>query len=415
MKNNILQKNIPEGWNKCLLKDVISNLRNGCSSQQITQKTIFPVTRIETISDGFINYNKIGYVKDIDPSYKLQKGDILLSNINSLKHIGKIAYFDNERILYHGMNLLLLRFNDLLDKKFGYYLLISKKKWFEDNASKAINQASINQTTLNKLPLIIPSNIKEQRKIGNILSKVGEEINKIDELISKNEKIKNGLMNNLFTKGIGHKKYKKTKLGEIPEDWETKKLGEIAFITRGGSPRPIESYITEDENGLNWLKIGDIETGAKYIYKTTQKIKKSGLSKTTLVKVDDFILSNSMSFGRPYIMKIDACIHDGWLAFKDINTNLIIKDYLYYLLSSKNMQDIFRSISAGSGVKNLKRESVANLFINLPKINEQEKISEILSSVDKKLGKQKELKEKLTQLKKGLMSDLLSGKVRVNI
>src|SRR3989344_197287 len=184
------------------------------------------------------------------------------------------------------------------------------------------------------------------------------------------------------------------------------------MITRGGSPRPIESFITSDDNGLNWLKIGDIELGAKYIQHTSQKIKKSGLSKTTIVHVGDFILSNSMSFGRPYILKIDACIHDGWLAFKDIKTNLISSDFLYYLLSSKGLQDNFLAIAAGSGVKNLKKESVSNVTVALPSINEQKKISEILSAVGEKISINQKQKEKLTLLKKGLMQDLLSGRKR---
>lgn len=416
MKTNQLQKNILNEWTSTTIDDVCHVLKG----KGLSKGVIYSNGKNKCILYGqlFTTYNEvINDVKsktDSDDGVLSEIGDILIpgSTTTKAEDLAIASALLEKGVLLGGDINILRKKDDFYDPVFFAYYLTHFKNKEIGKLGQGTTIIHLYGKNLKNVKLLLPT-IKEQKKIAEILSKVDEEINKTDELILKTEKLKNGLMNNLFTKGIGHKKFKNTKLGEIPEDWEIKKLGEVAFITRGGSPRPIESYITEDKDGLNWLKIGDIETGAKYIYKTTQKIKKSGLSKTTMVKIDDFILSNSMSFGRPYIMKIDACIHDGWLAFKDINTSLIIKDYLYYLLSSKNMQDIFRSISAGSGVKNLKRESVSNLFINLPKINEQQKISEILSSIDKKLEKQKKLREKLTQLKKGLMSDLLSGKVRV--
>ena len=96
---------------------------------------------------------------------------------------------------------------------------------------------------------------------------------------------------------------------ELPEGWEVKKLGDVLSIERGGSPRPISKYLTNAEDGINWIKIADATASDKYIYETKQKITKEGLQKTRMVNKGDFILSNSMSFGRPYIMKTKGCIH----------------------------------------------------------------------------------------------------------
>src|SRR5699024_7808757 len=98
--------------------------------------------------------------------------------------------------------------------------------------------------------------------------------------------------------------------GLIMEGWEEKELGELLNIERGGSPRPISKYLTDDENGINWIKISDATNSTRYIYETKQKIREEGLAKTKLVEEGDFILSNSMSFGRPYIMKTTGAIHD---------------------------------------------------------------------------------------------------------
>lgn len=195
-------------------------------------------------------------------------------------------------------------------------------------------------------------------------------------------------------------------------DWKTVKLKEIADITRGGSPRPIEQYITKEE-GYNWLRIGDVPKDGKYISKVSAKIKPEGLSKTTLVHKGDFILSNSMSYGRPYITMVDTCIHDGWLALRNLNTQLIDRNYLYYLLLHPLTQYKFSAMSAGSGVQNLKKETVNEIEVKIPSVSEQKRIVSLVESWDvylEKLDKKIELKK---NIKKGLMQQLLTGKKRL--
>ena len=119
---------------------------------------------------------------------------------------------------------------------------------------------------------------------------------------------------------------------EIPESWEWARLGEVLDIARGGSPRPIKSYLTTFPTGINWIKIGDTCKGSKYIVSAKEKIRPEGISKSRMVHSGDFLLTNSMSFGRPYILKIDGCIHDGWLVFSRYSQVFDI-DFLYHLLS----------------------------------------------------------------------------------
>ena len=100
--------------------------------------------------------------------------------------------------------------------------------------------------------------------------------------------------------------------------YEIKKLENLMTIIRGASPRPIKKYLTNERTGINWIKIGDVEVGNKYITKTQEKITKEGAEKSRYVNPNDFVLSNSMSFGRPYILKISGCVHDGWLILQNI-------------------------------------------------------------------------------------------------
>lgn len=151
-------------------------------------------------------------------------------------------------------------------------------------------------------------------------------------------------------------------------------LGEVCKIVRGGSPRPIQKYITKNENGINWIKIGDVAENEKYITTTKQKIKKDGIDKTRLVKRGDFILSNSMSFGRPYILKIDGAIHDGWLLIRINNNNQIFPDFLYQILKSNVVQRQCKKLATGGVVKNLNSSVVKNVKIPLPPIEIQKEI-----------------------------------------
>ena len=159
---------------------------------------------------------------------------------------------------------------------------------------------------------------------------------------------------------------------EIPDSWEWVRFGDVAYIVRGGSPRPISQYITNDENGINWIKIGDVERGGKYIYETKEKIIPQGEAKSRRVYPGDFLLTNSMSYGRPYISRIEGCIHDGWLLIHDINS--FDQDYLYYLLSSGYINDQFTQKASGSTVDNLNIDKVSSAIIPLPPIAEQKRI-----------------------------------------
>ena len=210
-----------------------------------------------------------------------------------------------------------------------------------------------------------------------------------EELI-KQGKIKRDKKESIIFKGDDNSYYEKIDgiskkidaktLFDIPENWHWERLGNISTIARGGSPRPIDDYLTTDENGINWIKIGDAEQGEKYIYRTKEKIKPDGLSKTRYVKSGDFLLTNSMSFGRPYILKTDGCIHDGWLVIGDIK-NVFDQDFLYYALSSDFMYNSFAELAAGSTVKNLKSDTVRSVLFPVPPRQEQKRISQHLENL----------------------------------
>ena len=159
-------------------------------------------------------------------------------------------------------------------------------------------------------------------------------------------------------------------------------FGELATIVRGASPRPIQSYITKNEDGINWIKIGDVSTGEKYITSCEEKITQAGALKSRFVHPGDFILSNSMSFGRPYILSIEGCIHDGWLSISGYE-QFVSADYLYHLLNSSYIQHEMSQKASSGTVKNLNADIVKSLKLPIPSREYQDRITKILDYFDK--------------------------------
>lgn len=163
--------------------------------------------------------------------------------------------------------------------------------------------------------------------------------------------------------------------------WPIVALEDVFEVARGGSPRPIDSFITDDPNGVNWIMIGDASEGSKYISSTKKRIIKEGVKKSRLVSVGDFLLTNSMSFGKPYILKTSGCIHDGWLVLSPRHDQ-IHSDFFYHLLGSDVVYSKFKKLAAGAVVKNLNSELVRGVPIPLPPLDEQKRIAAILDKAD---------------------------------
>ena len=200
---------------------------------------------------------------------------------------------------------------------------------------------------------------------------------------------------------------------DIPDDWSVITLGNYAQIFRGGSPRPIQAFLTTSDKGVNWIKIGDVGEEDKFIKSTEEKIVPEGVSRSRMVFRGDLILSNSMSYGRPYIMNIEGCIHDGWLVIQKYD-RVFDRDYLYYALSSGLTMKQYVAMAAGSSVQNLNKEKVSKIVLPCPRISEQKSIAEVLSDIDTLIIDLKKLIRKKKDILQGTMQMLVTGKKRLD-
>ena len=389
---------LPEGWEWCRLKEVTTELKYGTSEKSSLEGKI-PVLRMGNITtNGTIDYSNIVFSSNEEDikEFLLTKGNLVFNRTNSSDLVGKTAIYRGEMpAIFAGylIKIALLRVNPEytnLVMNSSYY-----RKWCYSVKSDAVNQSNINAEKLSNLLISLPPLAEQHRivqKIEQPFTLVDTIENLKEQLKSDVKRAKNQVLNYAIAGKLTHqdpndepaeallKRIGKTTTTatdtpyeKLPKGWAWCRLGDCGNISRGGSPRPIKDFLTTAENGVNWIKISDTEQGGKYIYNTKEKIKPEGVKYSRFVEENDFLLTNSMSFGRPYILKTKGCIHDGWLVFK-LNQRILDIDFIYYLLSSNFMFKQFSTLAVGSTVQNLKSESVQNSVIPLPPLAEQHRI-----------------------------------------
>ena len=187
--------------------------------------------------------------------------------------------------------------------------------------------------------------------------------------------------------------------------WPLVPLGEIFEIARGGSPRPIDAYITDADDGINWISIADASDSSKYIERTKRRIRPEGAIRSRAVVPGDLLLTNSMSFGRPYIMRTTGCIHDGWLVLAKKREG-IDQDFFYRLLGSETVYAAFARLAAGATVKNLNIDLVRGVSLPVPPLPEQRRIAAILDQADALRAKRRETLAQLDSLTQSIFIEM---------
>ena len=201
---------------------------------------------------------------------------------------------------------------------------------------------------------------------------------------------------------------------EFQGEWKRTIFKNVITLQRGSSPRPIIEYVTTSDDGVNWIKIGDMPHFGRIVTSTEEKITKEGAKKSRQVNKGDLILSNSMSYGLPYIMGIDGYIHDGWFVLKNFE-NTFDKDYLCNLLISSAIQNQYKRLAAGGVVQNISSDLVNSVSVSIPTMMEQKKISSLLNLIDERIATQNKIIEDLMKLKSAISHILFSSKGAIHL
>jgi len=280
---------------------------------------------------------------------------------------GKVFHYVNGKYDLHQRCYRMYAFFDELNAKYFYHTFshLFYKRVMAMTAKTSVDSVRLEMISDMEIPT---PTIAEQEKVGAFFTNLDNLITLHQRKCETLQKLKKSMLQKMFPKNGSL--YPEIRFAGFTDAWEQRRFSELVLIERGGSPRPIDEFITDSPDGLNWVKIGDAPEQGNYITKTAEKIKPEGLSKTRQVQPGDLILSNSMSFGKPYIMAINGCIHDGWLLIRDTENRFDLK-FLCHMLGTTQMLEQYKSLAAGSTVNNLNKELVGNTLVSIPDKAEQ--------------------------------------------
>ena len=390
--------------------------------------TPFPVTRIETISEGLINFSRVKYLARPEPAHLLKKNDILYSHINSIKHMGKVALYDGMFPLYHGMNLMLLRPNESkVHPKFLFVYLSSEfgRAHARKECKSAINQASLGQGDIKNLKIYLPS-LSEQRRIAEILDTIDEAIQKTEALISKLKAMKQGLLHDLLTRGLDKngklrdpkahpEQFKDSPLGRIPKGWVIQELGKAAPKIQDGthfSPKTTSGpfrYLTSKNIRFGHVDLSDCGWISKKEHETIY-------SRCDVRYGDILLTKDGANTGNAAINNLNEPVSLlSSVAFIRCDDRTLHSEYVFNYLLSPECQQRIKDLMSGNAITRLTLERIKSFVIPVPDIKEQLRIIQPLNTYDARIRTEEQYRDKFKLQKKGLMHDLLTGKVRVQI
>jgi type I restriction enzyme S subunit len=393
-----------EEWKECKLGDIcnISSSKRIFAEEYVSSgipfyrgKEIIEKHNKNTVSSElFITHERFAEIKSKFPVPQID--DILLTSVGTLG----IPWLVNESNFYFkDGNLTWFRSNtEKVNPKFLYY-------WFESNYAKnqidsmciGSTQKALTIDTLSKFSINLPP-LPTQQKIATILSSLDDKIELNNKINTNLEQQAQALFKNWFVdfEPFG---------GKMPEGWKIGKLGDFVDIKRGGSPRPIQKFLSDE--GYRWLKISDVTSlSAPFVLNIAEHIKEEGLSKTVFLKAGSLVLSNSATPGIPKILDLDTCIHDGWLYFPK---SQLSNEYLYLLF--KEIRPQLLNLGNGSIFTNLKTDILKNFEISMPDEETLSKSQSIIKPMFEKMLETERETKQLETIRDTLLPKLMNGEI----
>ncbi len=353
------------------------------------------------------------FCRDI-PSYVLEKfyggtkfrnGDTIMARITPCLENGKIAkvtILDDGEIGFGSTEYIVFRAKENIDEDYLYYLICSSI--VREPAIKSMVGSSgrqrVQTDVVKNLEIAVPP-VAEQKEIGSILRTLDD---KITLNVAINDNLEQQAMALFKSWFIDYEPFD----GQIPTDWQNGVLGDFVEIKRGGSPRPIQNFLSE--SGVHWLKISDA-TGisSPFINEIKEYIIEEGLKKTVYLKAGNLVLSNSATPGLPKILDVDTCIHDGWLHFP---SSKFSNEYLYLYFS--HIRNKLVALGNGSVFTNLKTDILKNYPTYLPTVNVLNGFDNIVKPIFSMILSKTRESKKLVDIRDSLLPCLMSGKLDVS-
>jgi type I restriction enzyme S subunit len=281
-----------------------------------------------------------------------------------------------------------------VEQSYLYHVLSSLEPTWSKHGQTG-SQMNLNTSLINACLIPLPTSKIEQRAIAAALSDIDALIAKLDELITKKRNIKQATMQQLLTG--------QTRLPGFSGEWEVKRLGDVSEIAMGRTPRRLNSAYWG--TGYKWLSIADLK--AKIIYNSKEEITSLAAAEMTIIPKGTLLMSFKLSIGRLAFAGCDLYTNEAICSFNKLHANA---DFLYYILGRVDF-----SLYGKQAVKGytLNKESLKQVEVTLPSMDEQTAIAAALSDMDTELATLETRREKTLALKQGMMQELLTGRIRL--
>ena len=337
---------------------------------------------------------------------KFRNGDTIMARITPCLENGKtaqVSILNDEEVGFGSTEYIVFRAKGgIADKDYLYYLVCSPE--VREPAIKSMVGSSgrqrVQTDVVRNLEIDVPP-LVEQEKIGSFLKLFDDKI-ALNDRINKNlEQQAQALFKSWF---LDYEPWD----GSMPDSWNHSKLGDFAEIKRGGSPRPIQEYLSD--SGLRWLKISDVTSlQTPFVIDIKDHIIEAGLRKTVFLKAGSLVLSNSATPGVPKILDVDSCIHDGWLYFPESKFS---KEYLY--LYFKYIRQQLVNLSNGSVFNNLKTDILKRYPTILPDKETLRRFDDIVIPMFLQMQNLTRESHKLADMRDALLPKLMSGELDIS-
>lgn len=368
------------GWKKCTLGDLVTFQRGHDLPKSKMKFGEYPVVG----SNGIIGFHN---------EYTTEAPSVTIGRSGN---VGKpFIYYG--KTWSHNTTLYVKDFKGN-DPVFVYYYLKTLKL---DNFAGGSAVPTLNRNHIHSLNICVPEDVRQQRVIGEFLKAFDDKIAVNDEINKNLEQQAQALFKSWF---LDYEPWD----GSVPDSWKHGKLGDFAEIKRGGSPRPIQEYLSD--SGLRWLKISDVTSlQTPFVIDIKDHIIEAGLRKTVFLKAGSLVLSNSATPGVPKILDVDSCIHDGWLYFPESKFS---KEYLY--LYFKYIRQQLVNLSNGSVFNNLKTDILKRYPTILPDKETLQRFDDIVIPMFLQIQNLTRESHKLADMRDTLLPKLMSGKLDVS-
>lgn len=405
---------IPSDWEFKTLDSITIEHKQGYYTKEAYSDKGTKLIRITDLHNQTIDYDRMPTLEvsiDDYESYKVDPGDFLFARSGAIGRFGIVRDYDEKAIF--ASYIIRFKFNQKKASNdfIGYFYQSDYSERQLNKITQGSSNININANNIKSLKIPLPS-LKEQQKIAEILSTVDGHIDQTDQLIEKSKELKKGLMQDLLTKGIGHNSYKQTEIGLLPSEWTYDYIDN--FAERKSGHTPDKKNISYWQGTIPWISLADLsKLDKRYIFETNTYTTSEGVNNSSAIVLPKgtIVISRDATVGKIGIMGSEMATSQHFINYVcGENLNNI---YLYYYLLSK--KELFKRIAIGSTIKTIGLDFFKKLKIVVPPIDEQIKITNILTSVDEDIEGYEQEKMKYEKLKKGLMQQLLTGKTRVKV